>query len=136
MPWTVSFDPKTGGFGISGSSPGPMTTPEYRRQVAINGYLGGKVLACFTVKQTELVEQIEGHIFAAGFEPNNVIMSEEQQSSFIGEIDKQHLWDERDCHCAEIGEVLLSSPWGFKWVRSTSDFDSILSKPIVDFHTS
>jgi hypothetical protein len=132
MPWTVYFDPKTGGFGIKGSSPGPVTTPKYERQVAINGLLGGKVLACFTAKQTEFAKHIEEHIFAGGFEPNNVKMSEDQLSSLIEEIDKQHLWDERHRH-AGIGEVLLASPWGFKWVRSTSDFDNILSKPIVDF---
>jgi hypothetical protein len=25
------------------------------------------------------------------------------------------------------------APWGFRWVFSTSDFDAILSEPILDF---
>jgi hypothetical protein len=135
MPWTVYFDPKTGAFGITGSSPGSITTPEYNRQVAINGLLGGKALACFTATQTKFIQQIEEHIFAAGFEPNNVIMSKDQLSSLIEDIEKQGLWDERQPH-TEIGEVLLASPWGFRWVFSSADFDTVLSEPILDFQIS
>lgn len=132
MPWTVHYDPKTGVFSISGSSPGPVTTPEYERQVAINGLLGGKVLAIFTASPTTFAQQIEEHIFAAGFEPNNVAMTEDQLSSLLHDIEMRGLWDERQPH-ATSGEVLLASPWGFRRILSTSDFDSILSKPILDF---
>lgn len=135
MPWTVYCDPKTGVFGIKGSSPGPVTTPEYNRQVAVNGLLGGKVLACFTAAQTEFVQQIEEHIFATGFESNNVVMSKDQLSSLIEDMEKQGLWDERQRHSGK-GDVLLASPWGFRWVFSTSDFDAILSEPILDFEIS
>jgi hypothetical protein len=56
-------------------------------------------------------------------------MSKDQLSSLIEDIKKQGLWDERQPH-TEIGEVLLASPWGFRWVFSTSDFDTVLSEPI------
>jgi hypothetical protein len=135
MRWTVYCDSKTRAFGIKGSSAGLVTTPEYDRQVAINGLLGGKVLACFTETQTKFVQQIEEHVFAAGFEPNNVVMSKDQLSSFIEDIERQALWDERQPH-TDIGELLLASPWGFRWIFSTSDFDSILSEPILDFQIS
>jgi hypothetical protein len=132
MAWTVYLDPKTGAFGITGSSAGSTTTPEYIRQVAINGFLGGKILAFFSATQGGFARQIEDHISAAGFEPNNVGLGGEQLSSLIEEIEKQSLWDERQSHIA-IGEVLLASPWGFRWVYSTSDFDSLLCEPLVDF---
>jgi hypothetical protein len=78
------------------------------------------VLACFTETQTKFVEQIEEHVFAAGFEPNNVVMSKDQLSSLIEDIEKKALWDERQPH-TEIGEVLLASPWGFRWVAELSE---------------
>jgi len=136
MPWIVYCDQKTGAFGIKGSSPGSVTTPEYNRQVAINGLLGGKVLACFTATQTRFTLQIEEYILAAGFEPNNVAMSEYQLSSLIGEIEKQGLWDDRRPHNEMMGEILLASPWGFRWIFSPSDFDTVLSEPVVDFQIS
>jgi hypothetical protein len=47
MPWTIHANPVKRTFSISGSSPGPVTTPAYLRQVEITGRLGGKVLAAF-----------------------------------------------------------------------------------------
>jgi hypothetical protein len=132
MPWTVYFDPTTGAFGIKGSSPGAVTTPAFLRQEKVNGLLGGKVLACYTANQTPFSEKIEQHISAAGFEPNSVAMSAEQLSSLVGQIDSDGLWDERQAG-AKLGGILLASPWGFRWISSIADFDSILDQPIVDF---
>lgn len=132
MPWTVSYDPNTGAFGISGSSSGSVTTPEYERQVAINGLLGGKVLALFTATKSRWAADIDNYISAAGFEPNDVILTEDAMATLVDDISKRGLWDERYLRNEE-GEVLLLSPWGFQWIFSASDFDRILSKPIVEF---
>jgi hypothetical protein len=49
-PWTIHADPERHSFSISGSAPAPITTPEFQRQEAINGQLGGKVLAAFSAQ--------------------------------------------------------------------------------------
>lgn len=132
MPWTVSYDPHTGGFGISGSSPGPVVTPEYQRQVEINGRLGGKVLAVYSKAETDFQKRIDSYISNAGFEPNNVAMNDQQLGQLLVDVDKLNLWDERHPH-VEMGETLLASPWGFRWLYSLRDFGAILQKPLVDF---
>lgn len=128
MPWTVYFDPQTGAFGFRGSSPGPVTTPEYERQVAINGLLGGRALAIYAARQNTFTQDIGNYISAAGFEPNAIPMSDQQFSSLRANIEEKALWDERQPQ-SESGEVLLASPWGFKWLLSTADFDNVLPKP-------
>jgi hypothetical protein len=132
MPWTVYFDPTTGVFGIKGSSPGVVTTPEFLRQEKINGLLGGRVLACYTVGQTPFTEEIERHILAAGFEPNNISMTSDHLSLLVGQINRDGLWDAR-LPKASPSEVLLASPWGFRWILTSADFDSILGPPAVEF---
>jgi hypothetical protein len=132
MPWTVSFDPESGAFGISGSSPGSVITPEYQRQLEINGRLGGKVLSAYSIKETNFQKKVDAHILNSGFEPNNVAMNPRQLGLLVLDIDRLNLWDERHPH-ANQGEVLLASPWGFRWLYSLKDFDSILQKPLVDF---
>jgi hypothetical protein len=132
MPWTVTFEPKTGAFGISGSSPGSVTTPEYLRQVEINGRLGGKVLAAYSIAETEFQKEADRHILQAGFEPNNVAMNASQLNELLSEVDRLNLWDERHPH-SKAAEVLLASPWGFRWLCSLADFDSVLPKPLADF---
>jgi hypothetical protein len=131
MPWTVSFDPNNGTFGFSGSSPGPVTTPEYLRQVEINGRLGGRVLAVYTTGETPFQVSVDAHILKAGFEPNNVAMTTDQLGRLTADIDNLNLWDGRHPH-VNRGLVLLASPWGFRWLYSLRDFDSILQKPFID----
>jgi hypothetical protein len=62
MRWTVFCDPERGAFQISGSSPGPVTTPAYERQVHINGRLGGKVEVYCPPPS------LGGHAIMSGFE--------------------------------------------------------------------
>jgi hypothetical protein len=132
MPWTVSFDGETGAFEISGSSPGRVTTPEYVRQAEINRRLGGKVLAVFTREPTEFSQQIDAHILSSGFEPNNIAMSEDQFAALVEEIKTLAIWDDRTTD-SDRSEVLLASPWGFRWIQSSADFDDLLGTPIVEF---
>lgn len=131
MPWTVSFDPANGRFGISGSSPGPVTTPQFERQENINGRLGGKVLSVYTVLSNSELEKIENHIADSGFDPNYVLMNNHQFSDIFNEIEKKGLWDERFSF-VKRADILLASPWGFRWIGAPSDFDAILPKPLVD----
>ncbi|WP_322414325.1 hypothetical protein [Mesorhizobium huakuii] len=132
MPWTVSFDPKTGSFSISGSSPGPVITPEYERQVAINELLGGNVLAVFTKAETPFSKQVDDHILSTGFEPNNVAFGDDELAALIAKVTTSGLWDERAPHAVD-GDVLLASPWGFRWIFGPKDFDSLLPEPILNF---
>jgi hypothetical protein len=115
MPWTASFDPENGSFGISGSSAGPVVTPEYQRQFDINGRLGGKVLAVYRPAQCSLAEQMDAHILQTGFEANNVVMTKSQLAVLVSDIERLNLWDQRQLH-AEQSDVLLASPWGFRWL--------------------
>lgn len=131
MPWKVFYDPKQGSFKISGSSPGPVTTPGYDRQVNINGRLGGKVLATYSVGDGP-AQEIEDHINKGGFEPNAVLMSAGQLTELVGEVDKLGLWDSRWKKTDE-GKLLLASPWGFRWLQAPSEFGACLEKPILDF---
>ena len=72
MPWTVHADPVKRTFSISGSSPGPVTTPAYLRQVEITGRLGGKVLAAFPRNGNSDDESTINGIEAAGYDPHVV----------------------------------------------------------------
>lgn len=83
MPWTVSFDPKNGAFGISGSSAGSVVTPEYQRQIEINGRLGGKVLATYSKGDTVFQAKVDEHIIESGFEPHNVKMNAGQLGRLV-----------------------------------------------------
>jgi hypothetical protein len=64
-PWTIHADPQRHLLSISGSAPAPVTTPEFQRQEAINGQLGGKVLAAFSLQTTgqmaEIITYTKGH---------------------------------------------------------------------------
>jgi len=131
MPWTVSFNPRTGAFGISGSSPGAVTTPEYQRQVEINGRLGGKVLALYITGQADLGSEVDAHILATGFDPVRVDMGGSQMEALVREVDELGLWDQR-FSIGERSNMLLASPWGFRWLRSAADFDAILPKPVIN----
>jgi hypothetical protein len=132
MPWTVTYDSETGAFGISGSSPGPVTTPEYLKQNAINGLLGGKALSLFAVSQDSDFRDVESHIVAAGFEPNCVELPTAEMEKLLVQILEQSLWDER-FPLSDNGKGLLLSPWGFQWITCFQDFDRILDDPLVEF---
>jgi hypothetical protein len=132
MPWTVSFDPDTGAFRISGSSPGPVVTPEYQRQSEISGRLGGKVMAVYTHNPAKFADKLEQHVLAAGFEPNAVVMDQPQFMALINDIEKLGLWDERKPRSA-TGDILLATPWGFRWLNSQEDFDDVLVNPLLAF---
>lgn len=132
MPWTVSFDSTKGSFGISGSSPGMVRSPEYDRQCEINGRLGGKVMAVYTSEPTLGSKAIDAHILARGFEPHEVVLDDDGLTALLVDIDKLGLWDQRHHH-QERGYVLLLTPWGFHWVRAAADFDELLGKPLLDF---
>jgi hypothetical protein len=135
MPWTVACDPNAGTFGISGSSPGPVTNAAYQRQVEINSRLGGKVLAIYTQEPTPVTQGIEAHILKAGFEPNHVVMTSDELAALAKDIERLGLWDDRKTRDSE-SDVLIVSPWGFRWLLKASDFDEILGKPLIDFDVS
>jgi len=132
MPWTVSYDGKSGSFSISGSSPVPVTAPEFERQESINGLLGGKVLAAFFVDSDYISGPIDSYIQTVGFEPNNILMSNEDFQNLVQDVERRSLWDMRMPH-NPTSNVLIASPWGFRWVSEPSDFDPIMEKPLVDF---
>jgi hypothetical protein len=103
MPWTVSFDPQSGSFGLSGSSPGPVETTEYKRQIEINLQLGGKVFSLFKSEDSTLASAIENRIHAQGFEPVVV----EGDGSQLAEIHRQvmdmNLWIQTALRTQRLG---------------------------------
>jgi len=132
MPWTVSYNPKSGAFGIRGSSPGSVTTPQYERQVEINNRLGGKVLALYSRMNCPQVEDTETHALSQGFEPHVVEMNDDQMEALAADIERLGLWDHRHSHDSR-SRVLLASPWGFRWLHSASEFDALLGQPLLEF---
>jgi hypothetical protein len=132
MPWTVYCDPEKGIFQISGSSPVPVTTPAYDRQVNINSRLGGKVLATYSTSSSDAAQGIVDHIGRAGFEPNTVVMDTRQLAGLADDVEKLGLWDDRQPG-ARQGHVLLASPWGFRWLTAPSEFYAVLEQPLFDF---
>ena len=132
MPWRISYDPASGAFGISGSSPGAVTTPEYLRQEAINGLLGGRVLALYAPKDGSPLGDIEKFISDAGFEPNIVLLGTDAMANLVEDISSRNLWDNR-CANHTNGEALLVSPWGFKPLTNPAEFYEIVPAPFVEF---
>lgn len=132
MPWTVSYNPKSGAFGISGSSPGAVTTPQYDRQVEINNRLGGKVFALYSRMNCSQLDDTEAHALSQGFEPHGVEISDAQMEALAADIERIGLWDDRQPHI-EQSHVLLASPWGFRWLHSPSEFDALLGQPLLEF---
>jgi hypothetical protein len=130
MPWTVGFDPESGAFSISGSSPAPVVTPEYKRQEAINGQLGGRVLSVYSRPGSSL-DELEMHINRTGFEPNIIEMNDEQFEELPKQVDNLKLWDDRQIN-SKIATLLVASPWGFRNIHDTLDFDRILPNPLIN----
>ena len=132
MPHTVFCNPETGALQITCSSPGPVRTPAYERQVNINGRLGGKVLATYSTGSSNAAGEIEDQIGREGFEPNTVVMDAHQLAALVNDVEKLGLWDDRRPGARE-GHVLLASPWGFRWLGAPSEFNDLLEKPLLDF---
>jgi hypothetical protein len=70
-------------------------------------------------------------MMTAGFEPNVVIVNSTHMAELISDCEKLAIWDERS-ERVETGDALLLSPWGFRWLKSTADFDAILQPPLID----
>ncbi len=132
MSWTVSCDVEKGTFGFSSSSPGPVTSEAYKRQAEINSRLGGKVLATFSTEISNVGRQIGDFIEQEGFEPNSALLSSNQLATLVDEIEKLDLWDGR-CPLKRSGQVLLASPWGFRWLNEPSEFNDVLEKALLEF---
>lgn len=134
MPWTLFFDSDKGSFKISGSSPGPVRSAEYDRQCEINGRLGGKVMATYATEPATEIGKVDAHILSKGFEPNAVVLDENGLGALMDDIEKLDLWDPSGSH-NRTGNLLLGTPWGFRWISSPADFDTVLGKPSLEFDT-
>ncbi|MDP3410001.1 hypothetical protein [Bosea sp. (in: a-proteobacteria)] len=130
-PWTVHADPERHSFSISGSSPGPVTSPEFQRQEAINGQLGGKVLSTFSSHTSEHKADFFAHMQALGFVPNEIILAEDRMNSLLTQIENDGLWDER-FDKPEQRNLLILSPWGFRHLAQPADFDGLLDVPFIE----
>lgn len=126
MPTTVGYDPKTGAFSIGCSSPGPMTSPEYLAQEAINKYLGGRVLAVF--RENCAGDPYDIGFADHGFDPAEVDLSQGRFAELVEDIEAQKLWDVR-AHVAKSEGLLTLSPWGFRYLQDTDDFVSLIGEP-------
>ncbi len=132
MSWMVSCDPEKGTFGLSSTSPGLVTNAAYERQTNINGHLGGKVLATYSAKMSDIGQQTDAYIERQGFEPNSVLMESDRLVALVNDVDELGLWDERPSSKG-AEKVLLASPWGFRWLDDPSEFDFVLEKPLLEF---
>lgn len=130
-PWTVHADPESHSFSISGSAPGPATSPEFRRQEAINGQLGGKVLAAFWKQAGPPPTEMLAYMSSAGFMPNEIVLPENRMSALLEEIERDGLWDRRFEQPAQK-DLLLLSPWGFQHLSEPTDFDRFLNIPLLE----
>jgi len=135
MPWTVSFDPEARSFGISGSSPGPVTSPEYDRQCEINRRLGGKVIATFAAEPALRAQELDAHILAKGFEANAVVLDEKGFVTLIEDIENLNLWDARQ-PSGRAGTNFMATPWGFCGIDCPTDIDRVLGKPLLEFQVT
>ncbi|TPM02798.1 hypothetical protein FJ960_16645 [Mesorhizobium sp. B2-3-11] len=129
MPWTVHSDPVTGTFSISGSSPGPVTTPAYLRQVEITGRLGGKVLAAFPRQGNSDDEITINGIEAAGYEPHVVSLDPNGFDDLLKQVEHHAMQDDRQT--TENG-LLIASPFGFVQLADSSALDDLLPTPITE----
>lgn len=129
MPWTVHADPVERTFSISGSSPGPVTTPAYLRQVEITGRLGGKVLAAFPRQGNSEDEiKIKG-IEAAGYEPHVVALDPAGYADLLRQVERHAMQDARG---TKENGLLIASPFGFTQLADLSDFDDLLPPSITE----
>jgi len=129
MPWTVHADPVKHTFSISGSSPGPVTTPAYLRQVEINHRLGGRVLAAFMEDGNRQSEAVIDGIEAQGYEPHIVELNHATRIDLLDQIERHSMQDER----RPMGSgLLLASPYGFTRLGSATELNDILLPKMTD----
>lgn len=121
MPWTVHADPVSRSFSISGSSPGPVTTPAYLRQVEINDRLGGRVLAAFPMGDGD--ETIIAGIEAKGYEPHVVVLDSQARRDLDETIDRLSLQDDRR---PMVSGLLVASPFGFTCLAAADNLNELL----------
>lgn len=129
MPWTVHADPVKRTFSISGSSPGPVTTPAYLRQVKITRRLGGKVLAAFPRQGNSGDEITIKGIEAAGYEPHVVPLDPAGFDDLLKQVEHHAMQDDR--RTKENG-LLIASPFGFTQLADLSALDDLLPPPITE----
>lgn len=126
MPCTVSYNSETGEFSISGSSPGTVTSPEYLVQEAINEYLGGHVMAVFRTEGYQDLPRID--FFQCGFEPSEIVLTDDQFASLLNDIETRCLWDRREPNTNSHG-LLTLSPWGFRYLVDLDDLVRLIGDP-------
>lgn len=131
MPYTVGYDPETGSFSISCSSPGPITSPEYLVQEAVNKYLGSRVMSVFRMSEGAATPNID--FFEHGFEPSEIDLSQDQYADLLEDIVARGLWDEREAEITSEG-LLTLSPWGFRYLSDSSDLENLVGKPEFDMN--
>lgn len=129
MPWTVHADPVKRTFSIRGSSPGPVTTPDYLRQVEITNRLGGRVLAAFIEDDNQQSEDIIDGIEAQGYEPHVVQLDHAARLDLLDQITRHSMQDKR----RPMGSgLLLASPYGFTRLGSAAELNDILPPKMTE----
>ncbi|MEO1989605.1 MAG: hypothetical protein ABGX47_23600 [Martelella sp.] len=126
MPWTVSYDTTTGAFSIRGSSPGPVTSPEYEVQEAVNTYLGGHIMVVFRMNGGTATPNID--FLQQGFEPSEIDLQKDQFAELLKDIEARGLWDERAAEIKRDG-LLTLSPWGFRYLGDSGDLKNLVGEP-------
>jgi len=126
MPHTVGYDPETGSFSISCSSPCSVTSPEYLVQEAVNEYLGGRVLVVFRMSGGPETPNID--FIDQGFEPSEIDLPQDQFADLLKDIAARGLWDDREPEIMFEG-LLTLSPWGFRYLSDSSDLKSLVGEP-------
>ncbi|TIV11205.1 MAG: hypothetical protein E5W00_04640 [Mesorhizobium sp.] len=129
MPWTVHADPVKGTFSISGSSPVPVTTPEYRRQVEITGRLGGKVLAAFPRIDDDDDERTINTIEDLGYEPNIVPLDAAAYADLLRQIQLHDMQDDRQ---TPGNGLLVASPFGFTSLAASAALENLLPSRMIE----
>lgn len=127
MPWTIHADPVKRTFSISGSSPGPVTTPAYLRQVEISAQLGGRVLAAFPEHDED--EAVITGIEAMGYEPHIVQLDPRARQELVLLIESHAMQDNRRI----VGSgLLVASPFGFTRLADAADLVEILPPAMTE----
>jgi hypothetical protein len=67
--YEIACDPETGSFGLSTSSAGGNTSPEFERSEILKGILGKRAIALVSFAGSEQVDEIEASLVAKGFVP-------------------------------------------------------------------
>ncbi|TIX85905.1 MAG: hypothetical protein E5V21_02505 [Mesorhizobium sp.] len=129
MPWTVHADPVKGTFSISGSSPVPVTIPEYRRQVEITGRLGGKVLAAFPRIDDDDDERTINTIEDLGYEPNIVPLDAAAYADLLRQIQLHDMQDDRQ---TPGNGLLVASPFGFTSLAASAALENLLPSRMIE----